>query len=84
MVKFNIGSYHDKALHDIIPMHVYHLLLGRSWHFDRHSIHDGHANIYSLTKDGVCHKLKPLIKEGEKVCSSARVCLFDEEIFWMP
>ena len=31
LVKFNIGSYHDEALCDIIPMDVCHLLLGRLW-----------------------------------------------------
>ena len=81
MVKFKIGSYDEEALCDIIPMDVFHLLLGRSWQFDRHAIHDGHANTYSLTKDGVFHKLKPLIKEGEKVCNSARVCLVDGRKF---
>ena len=29
LVKFKIGSYHDEVLCDIIPMDVYHLLLGR-------------------------------------------------------
>ena len=62
-------------------MDVYHLLLGRPWQFDRNIVHDGHGNTYSLKKDGVYHKLKPLIKEGEKVCSSARVCLVDGRIF---
>ena len=81
MVKFKIGNYHDEILYDIIPMDVYHLLLGRPWQFDRHAVHDGHANTYSLTKDGVRHKLKPMIKEGEKVCSSARICLVDGRNF---
>ena len=62
-------------------MDVYHLLLGRPWQFDRHAIHDGHASTYSLTKDGVCHKLKPMIREGEKICSSDRICLVDGRIF---
>ena len=31
LVKFKIGSYHDEFLCDIIPMDVYHLLLGRPW-----------------------------------------------------
>ena len=62
-------------------MDVCHLLLGRPWQFDRHAIHDGHANTYSLTKDRVHHKLKPMIKEGEKVCSSARICLVDGRKF---
>ena len=77
LVKFKIGSYHYEFLCDIIPMDVYHLLLGRPWQFDRHVLHDGHANTYSLTKDGVHHKLKPIIREGEKVCNSARIYLFD-------
>ena len=46
-----------------------------------YAVHDGHANTYSLTKDIVCHKLKSLIKEGEKVCSSARVCLVNQRKF---
>ena len=66
LVKFKIGFYHDQDLCDIISMDVYHLLLQRSWQFDRHAIHDGHANTYSLTKDGVCHKLKPLIRRVKR------------------
>ena len=31
LVKFKIGSYHDEALYEIMPMDVYHLLLGRMW-----------------------------------------------------
>ena len=31
LVKFKIGSNHDEALCDIIPMDVFHLLSGRSW-----------------------------------------------------
>ena len=81
LVKFKIGSYHDEVLCDVIPMDVCHLLLGRPWQFDRHAIHDGHANTYSLTKDGVFHKLKPMKKEGEKVCSSARIFLVDGRKF---
>ena len=34
-----------------------------------------------MTKDGVFHKSKPLIKEGKNVCSSARVCLVEGRIF---
>ena len=46
LVKFKIGNYHDEILCDIIPMDVYHLLLGRPWQFDSHAVHDGHANTY--------------------------------------
>ena len=51
------------------------LIVGKTMEFDRHVVHDGHANTYSLTKDGVFYKLKPMIKECEKVCNSARICL---------
>jgi hypothetical protein len=80
-VKFKIGSYHDEVLCDIIRMDACHMLLGRPWQFDRRAMHDGHANTYSLMKDGVCHKLKPLKKAEEKVCSSARICYVDGRKF---
>ena len=53
------------------------MLFGRPWQFDRHAIHDGRANTYTLTKDGVKHKLKPLMEKEEKVCSAARICFVD-------
>ena len=59
LVKFKIGSYQDEMC-DAIPMDICHMLLGRSWQFDRHDVHDGRGNTYTLTKDGVKHKLKPL------------------------
>jgi hypothetical protein len=31
LVKFKIGSYHDKILCNIVPIEVCHLLLGRPW-----------------------------------------------------
>ena len=62
-------------------MDVYHLFLVRPWQFERHVVHDGHANTCSLTKDGVHHKLNPMIKEGEKVCTSARIYLVDGRKF---
>ena len=59
-MKLNIGSYQDEVLYDVIPMDIFHMLLGRLWQFDMHVVHDGCANTYTLTKDGVKHKLKPL------------------------
>jgi hypothetical protein len=81
LVKFKIGKYHDEVLCDIMPMDVCHMLLGRPWQFDQRAMHDGHANTYSLTKDGFHHKLKPLKEEEEKVCSNAIICLFDGRKF---
>ena len=57
------------------------MLLGRPWQFDRHAVHDGHANTYTLTKDGVKHKLKPLQETNEAVCSAAKVCVVDGKKF---
>ena len=57
------------------------MLLGRLWQFDSHAIHDGHANTYFLTKDGVKHKLKPLHETNEKVYSASRVCVVDGRRF---
>ena len=49
--------------------------------FDRHVVHDGHAHTYTLTKDGIKHKLKPLQEMNEMVCSAARVCVVDRKKF---
>nr|KYP76514.1 hypothetical protein KK1_020759 [Cajanus cajan] len=43
-VKFSIGDYKDKVLCDVIPMEACHILLGRPWQFDKHTIHDGLTN----------------------------------------
>ena len=67
LVKFKIGSYQDEVLCDVIPMDICHMLLGSSWQFDRHVVHDGCANTYSLTKDKMKHKLKSLMETNEKV-----------------
>jgi hypothetical protein len=40
-VEFQIDTYKDKVLCDIIPMDVYHILLGRPWKYERKAIHDG-------------------------------------------
>ena len=53
------------------------MLLGRLWQFDTNVVHDGRVNTYTLTKDGVKHKLKPLQEIDEKVCILARVCVLD-------
>ena len=81
LVKFNSRSYHNEVLYDIIPMDACHMLLWRSWQFDKRAIHDGHANTYSLTKNGVGHKLNPLKDIEEKVCRNATIFLVDRRKF---
>ena len=80
-MKFKIGSYQDEVLCDVIPMDICHMLLGRPWQFDRHVVHDGHAITYTVTNDGVKHKLKPLLETNEMVCSATRVCVVDGKKF---
>jgi hypothetical protein len=63
-VEFQIGSYKDKVLCDIMPMDVCHILLGRPWQYDRKEIHDGRRNTYTFEKDGEKHTLLPLKDEG--------------------
>ena len=76
-----IGSYQDEVLCDVIPMDICHMFLGRLWQFDRHVVHDGCANTYTLTKDGEKHKLKPMKEANKAVCITARVCVLDGKRF---
>jgi hypothetical protein len=64
LVEFKIGGYKDEILCDVIPMYIYHLLLGRLWQCDRNVIHDGRKNTYILEKNGRTHMLLP-IKDKE-------------------
>jgi hypothetical protein len=63
-VEFHIGSYKDKILCDIMPMDVFHILLGKPWKYDMKEIHDGRSNISTFEKDGDKHTLLPLKYEG--------------------
>nr|KYP34441.1 hypothetical protein KK1_044600 [Cajanus cajan] len=72
-VKFSIGDYKDKVLCDVIPIEACHILLGRPWQFDKHTIHDGLTNKISFIhkdKEIVFNPLTPLkclrIKTNEK------------------
>jgi hypothetical protein len=64
LVEFKIGGYKDEILCDVIPMDVYHILLGRPWQYDRNVVHDGRRNTYTLEKNGRAHMLLP-IKDKE-------------------
>ena len=59
-VDFQIGIYKDKAICDIMPMDVCHVLLGRLWKFNRKVIHDGNRNCYNFETRGIHHTLSPL------------------------
>jgi hypothetical protein len=64
LVEFKIGGYKDEILCDVIPMDVFHLLLGRLWQYDRNVVHDGRKNTHTLEKNGRTHMLLP-IKDKE-------------------
>ena len=59
-VEFNIGSYKDEVLCDVIPMDVCHVMLGMPCQYDKNFIHDGRNNTYTLEKNGFRHMLLPL------------------------
>jgi hypothetical protein len=59
-VEFNIGSYKDEVLCDVIPMDVCHAMLGMPWKYDKNFIHYGRNNTYTLEKNGFRHMLLPL------------------------
>ena len=50
LVTFSIGKYLDEVLCDVMPMHVGHILLERSWQYYRRVTHDGLKNMYSFVK----------------------------------
>ena len=45
---------------DILPMGACHLLLGRSWQFDKGAVHNGTANPYTFKVKGGSYNLTPL------------------------
>ena len=75
LVEFKIGGYRDEMLCDVIPMDVYHLLLGRLWKYDRNVVHDGRRNTYTLEKSGRTHMLLPIKDKEVKVEASNAILL---------
>ena len=59
-VEFKIGGYRDEVLCDVLPMDVFHVMLGIPWKYDKNSIHDGMKNTYTLEKNGCKHMLFPI------------------------
>jgi hypothetical protein len=59
-VHFSMGSYHDYADCDIVPMEACSLLLGRPWQYDTDSLHHGRTNHYSLMFKGKKIILHPM------------------------
>jgi hypothetical protein len=61
-IHFKIGDYKDTVDCEVVPMLVYHLLLGRPWQFDRRVFHDVWKKCNKLKwndKAMVLHPLTP-------------------------
>jgi hypothetical protein len=64
LLSFQIGSFGEQVLCDVIEMDACHVLLGRLWMFERKVFHDGIENSYEFFKDGQCYKLIPMLEKG--------------------
>ena len=54
LMRFHIGSFNEQVLCDVIEMDACHVLLGRSWMFEKKVFHYGRENSYDFFKDGQC------------------------------
>jgi hypothetical protein len=52
LLNFQIRSFQENVLCDVIEMDACHILLGRPWLFDSQVHHDGKENTYEFKKDG--------------------------------
>ena len=52
MVAFSIGKYYNEVLCDIVPIQDNHLLLSKSWQYDKSVMHDGVKNRYFFEMNG--------------------------------
>jgi hypothetical protein len=70
-IHFYIGTYHDYADCDVVPMQACFLLLGRPWEFDTDAIHYGRSNKYTLVHNGKKITLLPLTLNEIVQCDRA-------------
>jgi hypothetical protein len=70
-VQFSIGTYHDYADCDVVPMQACSLLLGHPWEFDIDAIHYGRSNKYTLVHNGKKITLLPLTPNEIVQCDRA-------------
>jgi hypothetical protein len=70
-VHFSIGTYHDYANCDVVPIQACSLLLGRPWEFDTDAIHHGRSNKYTFVHNGKKITLLPLTPNEIVQCDRA-------------
>ncbi|RDY08930.1 hypothetical protein CR513_06788, partial [Mucuna pruriens] len=63
---FTLGNYKDEVVYDVIPMEATHILLGRSWKYDKRVTHDRVRNRFTFEHLGHKVVLKPL--SPKEVC----------------
>eukprot|EP00253_Pinus_taeda_P016833 PITA_16833 len=80
-VEFHIGRYKDKVTCDIMPMGVCHILLGRTWQYNRKVVHYGKTNCYKFVKYGIKHTLVPMKEEDKTENSGTKVLLLGGKEF---
>ena len=80
-VNFQIGSYMDQVLCDVVPMDMCHVLLGRPWQYDRNVMYNGRENTFVLEKEGRRHTLIPLKDDKVMEQTSPKILLVKEKEF---
>jgi hypothetical protein len=70
-VHFSIGTYHDYADYDVVPMQACSLLLGHPWEFETDAIHYGRSNKYTLMHNRKKITLLPLTLNEIVQCDRA-------------
>jgi hypothetical protein len=70
-IHFSIGTYHDYADCDVVPMQACSLLLGHPWEFDIDALHYGRSNKYTLVHNGKKIILLPLTPNEIVQCDRA-------------
>jgi hypothetical protein len=68
-IHFSIGTYHDYADCDVVPMQACSLLLGHHWEFDADVVHHGRSNKYTLVHKGKKITLFPLTSNEIVQCN---------------
>jgi hypothetical protein len=58
-VPFAVDGYDDKVECDVLPLQVFHLLLGRPWQHDVNALHHGRTNMYTFMHKGEFYALLP-------------------------
>jgi hypothetical protein len=70
-VHFSIGTYHDYADCDVVPMQACSLLLDHPWEFYTDAIHYGRSSKYTLVHNGKKITLLPLTLNEIMQCDRA-------------